>query len=333
MIFKSHVFDEPLLEFGDGGQHFDPRQGLREFGPLQPRSGDVVRVGVIGTDETVAGFTEFLAETARGIESENKQLINLNPDFPGLGNQNPFRCKFEVPDGATATLSRRQVNEIREIGRHDKAVRHAVELITAHLSALMESSAKPDVIVLALPVPLIEKLVNAKSEDQVEGTEDEDDGDETLNFRDLLKAKTLHLPVPTQIVWPDTWDNAAKISEKGQARKQSPDSRSRRHAPGISSMRSSTRPARCHGGCCPTKPNIGQAFLASGSTATSTGSSCGRARRRCSTSGAVASFCAEPVRRQKPKGGIRTSLQKMRTSWLGSRSRRTRRTIGTYLRV
>jgi hypothetical protein len=214
MIFKSHVFDEPLLEFGDGGQHFDPRQGLREFGALQPRSGDVVRVGVIGTDETVAGFTEFLAETARGIESENKQLINLNPDFPGLGNQNPFRCKFEVPDGATATLSRRQVNEIREIGRHDKAVRHAVELITAHLSALMESSAKPDVIVLALPVPLIEKLVNAKSEDQVEGTEDEDDGDETLNFRDLLKAKTLHLPVPTQIVWPDTWDNAAKIPRK-----------------------------------------------------------------------------------------------------------------------
>ncbi len=99
MIFKSHVFDEPLLEFGDGGQHCDPRQGLREFGPLQPRSGDVVRVGIIGTEETATGFTEFLAETARGIESENKQLINLNPDFPGLGNQNPFRRKFVVPDG------------------------------------------------------------------------------------------------------------------------------------------------------------------------------------------------------------------------------------------
>ena len=34
------------------------------------------------TEETATGFTEFLAETARGIESENKQLINLNPDFP-----------------------------------------------------------------------------------------------------------------------------------------------------------------------------------------------------------------------------------------------------------
>jgi hypothetical protein len=136
VIFKSHVFDEPMLEFGDGGQHLDPRQGLREFGPLQPRSGDVVRVGMIGTEDTIVGFTEFLAETARGIESENKQLINLNPDFPGLGNQNPFRCKFEVPNGATATLSRRQVNEIIEIGRHDQAVRQAVELIAFQLSEL-----------------------------------------------------------------------------------------------------------------------------------------------------------------------------------------------------
>ncbi|MFB9951622.1 hypothetical protein ACFFP0_22465 [Rhizobium puerariae] len=212
MIFKAHVFDEPMLEFGDGGQHCDPRQGLREHGPLQPRSGDVIRVGVIGTDDTVAGFTEFLGETGRGIESGNKQLINLNPDFPGLGNQNPFRCKFEVPDGATATISRRQVNEITGIGRHDEAVRHAVELITSQLSALVEGSAKPDVIVLALPIPLIEKLVNAKSEE--EDSDDDDDGGDMTNFRDLLKAKTLHLPVPTQIVWPDTWDDAAKIPRK-----------------------------------------------------------------------------------------------------------------------
>ncbi|ATQ70793.1 hypothetical protein CQW49_22730 (plasmid) [Methylosinus trichosporium OB3b] len=211
MIFKANVFDEPMLEFGDGGQHCDPRQGLREHGPLQPRSGDIIRVGVIGTDDTVAGFAEFLEETGRGIESGNKQLINLNPDFPGLGNQNPFRCKFEVPDGATTTISRRQVNEITSIGRHDEAVRQAVELVTAQLSALVEGSAKPDVIVLALPIPLIEKLVNARNEEE---DADDDHGGDMLNFRDLLKAKTLHLPVPTQIVWPDTWDDAAKIPRK-----------------------------------------------------------------------------------------------------------------------
>ena len=28
MILKSHVFDEPLLEFGDGGQHLAERCGF-----------------------------------------------------------------------------------------------------------------------------------------------------------------------------------------------------------------------------------------------------------------------------------------------------------------
>lgn len=220
MSFKARVFDEPILEFGDGGHHIDPRQGLREFGPLQPRSGDVVNVGVIGTDDTVSGFTDFLGETGRGIESENKALINLNPDFPGLGNQNPFRCKFEVPDGATLKMSRSQVNEIRAIGRHDEAVRQAVAMVAEQLTALVESSVKPDVIVLALPIPLIEKLVNAKSEaaETMEGEEkeeeEEDEKDVLLDFRDLLKAATLHLDVPTQIVWPDTWDDTAKIPRK-----------------------------------------------------------------------------------------------------------------------
>lgn len=214
MTFRSHVFDEPMLEFGDGGQHFDPRQGMREYGPLQPRAGDVVRVGVVGTEDTISGFSDFLEETGRGIDSGNRQLVNLNPDFPGLGNQNPFRCRFEVPDGATAALARRQVKEITQTKRHDEAVRLAVELVLTQLTALIESSAKPDVVVLALPVPLIEKLVNAKSGDAFEAGEDEDVGDESLNFRDLLKAKALHLEVPTQIVWPDTWDDAAKIPRK-----------------------------------------------------------------------------------------------------------------------
>src|SRR5262249_28684053 len=81
----------------------------------------------------LAGSPSFWRRPRGASTAKNRQLINLNPDFPGLGNQNPFRCKFEVPDGATATLSRRQVNEVTEIGRHDKAVRHAVELIASQL--------------------------------------------------------------------------------------------------------------------------------------------------------------------------------------------------------
>lgn len=35
-----------------------------------------------------------------------------------------------------------------------------------------------------------------------------------LDFRDLLKARTVHLRSPTQIIWPSTWDENQKIGRK-----------------------------------------------------------------------------------------------------------------------
>lgn len=46
------IFEEPLLEFGEGGRHVDPRQGLREHGPLQGTSGETLRIGVVGSSQT-----------------------------------------------------------------------------------------------------------------------------------------------------------------------------------------------------------------------------------------------------------------------------------------
>ena len=64
-------------------------------------------------------------------------------------------------------------------------------------------------IVTALPSNLIEKVVNAKSV-----TEDDEEDDVELNFRDLFKSKALLLSAPTQIVWPTLWDDKAKIPRK-----------------------------------------------------------------------------------------------------------------------
>jgi hypothetical protein len=52
--------------------------------------------------------------------------------------------------------------------------------------------------------------VNAKSDDD----EDTEGEDQNLNFRDLLKSRSLRLSVPTQIVWPTLWDDSAKIPRK-----------------------------------------------------------------------------------------------------------------------
>ena len=86
MKFATKCLPEPDLEFGDGGRHLDPRYGLMTYGPLQAKAGDLIRIGVIGTSETVDGMGQFLERAMAGIDSANERLGNLNPGFPGMGN-------------------------------------------------------------------------------------------------------------------------------------------------------------------------------------------------------------------------------------------------------
>lgn len=210
MMFNPQILAEPLLEFGDAGRHIDPRLGLIEWGPLQPIPGDRVRIGVIGTAETTDGFADFVDRCRMGIEGKQSPLTNLYPPFPGIGNQNPFRCTFEMDTSARRIIPTRDIERIVSIAKQVEAVRAATALFSEQASVMLESSSRPDVIVAALPENLILKVVNAKSASE----DEEDDEDHELNFRDLLKARMLLLSVPSQIVWPTLWNDRAKIPRK-----------------------------------------------------------------------------------------------------------------------
>ena len=115
MTFKTAVLPEPELEFGDRGFHVDPRYGLCQHGPLQPMPGDRVSIGVIGTAETYEGFEAWMEKLTSSIPAKSAKLPNLFPPFPGLGNQNPFRCRFEVNSAARRILPLRDIGSIVRI--------------------------------------------------------------------------------------------------------------------------------------------------------------------------------------------------------------------------
>ncbi|WP_417832586.1 hypothetical protein [Terasakiella sp.] len=91
MDFENKIFDEPKLEFGDNHHHLDPRLGLYEAGPLQPPLGDVVRIAVVGSSKTIEDAQGFLKNASLGFKGKSEKHPNMHPDFPGLGNRNPFR--------------------------------------------------------------------------------------------------------------------------------------------------------------------------------------------------------------------------------------------------
>ena len=104
MSITHQILEEPLLEFGNGGRHIDPRLGLYQHGPLQPMPGDLVSIGVIGTAETVEGFERWMERLGSAIPGKSEKQPNLFPPFPGLGNDNPFQCRFEVSPTTRRTL-------------------------------------------------------------------------------------------------------------------------------------------------------------------------------------------------------------------------------------
>lgn len=214
MKFATKIFDEPHLEFGDKHHHPDPRLGLFEAGPLQTPLGDVVKIAVVGDSKTVEDAKEFFAEAATGFTGKSEKHPNLHPDFPGLGNQNPFRCKFEISDGATAAIAQSKIDKIRKEPHHGKAVEMAVDEIVQQLQTLDEGSHRPDVAIVALPVSLIERVWNAKVDSKATTEKDDSGGSDAPDFRGMLKAKAMSLSFPIQIVWEDVFDESASIPRK-----------------------------------------------------------------------------------------------------------------------
>ena len=212
MNISHMLINESELEFGENGKHIDPRYGLCRYGPLQPMLGDRISIGVIGTAETVEGFERWMERLRAEIPGKSQRQPNLFPSFPGLGNENPFRCSFEVNHAAQRVIPIRDISHIVGIKKHADAVRAAVTLFSDQTSAIFEASDKPDVIVAALPFELVTRMVNDTSE--TADDHDSDVEDQDIDFRDLFKAQTLHLHKPTQLVWPTLWDDHARIPRK-----------------------------------------------------------------------------------------------------------------------
>jgi hypothetical protein len=214
MAFECKIFEEPQLEFGDKHHHPDPRLGLFEAGPLQPFVGEAIKIAVVGSAKTIEDTQKFLAAATAGFEGMSEKHPNLHPDFPGLGNQNPFRCKFEILDGATAALPQSKIEKITGEPNHSKAVEMAVEEIVAQLQTLDESSNRPHVAIVALPVALIERVWSAKVDSKSSTEKEDSSGSDAPNFRGMLKARAMGLSYPIQIVWEDVIDEKASISRK-----------------------------------------------------------------------------------------------------------------------
>lgn len=216
--FKTKIFPEPELEFGDKHSHPDPRLGLLQAGPLQTNLGDAIKVGIIGSALTVEKSVEFFEAIQDGFSGKTEKHPNLHPDFPGLRNQNPFRCRFEVTAVTEGILTKSQIERITKEANNATAVEMAVDSVMVLLDALEGHRERPDVVLVVLPVNVIERVWrNERARDDVvddEGIDSDEGKGSTPNFRGLLKSRAMNLTFPIQIIWEDVVNANAKIPRK-----------------------------------------------------------------------------------------------------------------------
>ncbi|WP_209509543.1 hypothetical protein [Ruegeria sp. HKCCE4150] len=122
---------------------------------------------------TVEKTGEFLNAIEDGFEGKTKKHPNLHPDFPGLRNQNPYRCRFEMVAAEEGVLTKSQIEKIAKEPSDARAVEMAVDAVMEQLEKLEAHHERPDVVTVSLPIILIERVWRSERprDDEVIGSE------------------------------------------------------------------------------------------------------------------------------------------------------------------
>ena len=213
---RAEVIDEPELEFGGPGQHIDPRFGIGNYGPADLGSQDApraVRVGLIGPADQLDGLRTWLERCREPIPAKDEKYPHLFPSFPGCDIDSGLQTTLVFSDRNTRTISDRDLRAIRQASG-GRALQSAIDPYAAEITGLADEN-RVDVLLAAGPEQLADtaRTPRRRGRRSPEATASvPKDDDVTLppyaNFHDLLKARTLALRQPIQIIGRSTWDEA-----------------------------------------------------------------------------------------------------------------------------
>lgn len=250
--FESWFIPEPLLIFGNGNTHIDPKLGLSLYGPLKANNSNTpspmsIRVGVIGTGETIGLTTQFINRLNGEIKSNVIEPFQ-NPPFPGF--KTIFDCTLVQSESYNEIIPNSSIHNATNKPTFEERVNAAAKLFITGIENINERVPKPEVIICALPQEIIDFCVVRKSstgiikkkknkeekkliktllkhKDNQQGfldgfgeTAEQILSDEIMtgNFWKKIKIDAMKFGIPTQIAWPSTL--IPRESLKGRQKRQ-----------------------------------------------------------------------------------------------------------------
>ena len=217
---RTEFFHEPELEFGTG-RHIDIKFGLMNHGPFDfdnPLAPKKIKLGIVGTPETIKGVAAWLEKCRNGIPAKPSKRPNLFPRFPGFGEGTPLCADFVLDTQLQRAIPKNHFDKLCQGPKTDEVLLKIAQLYLDELKYLSEKTTV-DVFVCAFPFVLVQFL---------EQEEDEVDNDTVDQYsergvviipskfilHDHLKAQAMRFGKPTQIIRPSTYDEQKRLKSK-----------------------------------------------------------------------------------------------------------------------
>lgn len=182
---------EPLLLFAEDGFHVDPKAGIARYGPRSlnlPRHPGKVRVGVIGTGETIGLACRWILENAEGVSGDAK-----HPEFPGFQQDRGFFSSVQFGDEWVEQVTQSELDDVFGANRVRESFERLIVLLDEKLRLLSEGDQPPDYVVLALSDRLYDDCRTVEYRDEALGMVHRD-------LRRAFKAVAMKYRIPTQLL-------------------------------------------------------------------------------------------------------------------------------------
>jgi hypothetical protein len=197
---RCELFDEPSLEFASDRLHLCPKRGITLFGPrsldMGKRHPDLIRVGFIGTGESIESALCWLESCSEGVLGDDK-----NYRFPGFKADRGFFSELSFEDEAVEKLTFRELEALGQPRSKRERFEQTINLLGDKLRLLAQRDRPPEYVVLSLPKDLVKAYGKVDYFDKQEGNVHRD-------LRRAIKAIAMKYRLPTQILLQRTTEAA-----------------------------------------------------------------------------------------------------------------------------
>jgi len=202
LTIRAQYLDEPTLEFADEREHVDPKLGISRFGPKsyspRRRHPAQIRIGFIGSAETIAATRTWLENAAEGVAGDEK-----HPEFPGCMIDRGFMSQLEFDSDWNAQLFQEEIRKDLDIHRSRDRFESLLGLLEQKLNLLSKKDQPLECVIVALPDSLYRKC-------RVTNYKDRHLGDVHRDLRRAFKSIAMKYRLPTQFVRQQTIDGREK---------------------------------------------------------------------------------------------------------------------------